>query len=364
MPSKTYYSAFYPGGSGSKGSTSPLIPDIDVSGIQHQIDVDAETAILWGFKEQQLTDYVNGKLYVEGKPVNTVIVDETEERIEGQMALAKKFELIGVVNETGKAIRLNYESLLVDEDKALGLVLDELTASTKEHSASISTINKVVVTPNGAAAKALFQLDVDGKIVGYEATNDGSQGRIVFKFDSVEFQSPTGAPLFTASNGKVIMGNVEVDTLKANSVTTTTIVGGAVTGTQTFSSPDIQINSSGEITVLETPYFFPGDGIYGRASAIITLTHDASGIADNALTMKTYLDTGSGWVLQRTTKQGIATANGNTAWIIDTARSIPIESVTGTRIRVTATGAPLGNAGVRLGAWMRNINVDVFRGQR
>lgn len=188
----------------------------DLDDVKTRIDIDAETALLWGYNNQQLTDYVNGLLYVSGQPVNVVFADERQQRIDGQEALAQQLNLIGVVNPSGNAIVLNYDSLLVQDGRSLGLVLSELSTASGDQSAAISTLQQAVVTPNGAAAKVVFQIDVDGKVVGYSATNDGSEGRIIFSFDGFELQDTEGDTIFTADADGVYMPKARIANLITN----------------------------------------------------------------------------------------------------------------------------------------------------
>jgi hypothetical protein len=141
------------------------------------------------FATQALQDYVDGKIFVDGQPVNAVVVNEATARVQGDQALAEQ----------------------------LGLV----AATNGDHTASIIALQQALVTPGmGASATAIFLLDVDGKVVGIRATNDGTVGRLRMLFDAYELLDPSGNPLLYAADGKVKMPAVEVDTLKDNTAVT------------------------------------------------------------------------------------------------------------------------------------------------
>lgn len=169
------------------GATAGAPAGTDVAGTPAE-DVIAEQArVALGltgatFQGQQLQDYVDAKIFVAGVPVNTAIVDEKNERIAGQSALAQQ--------------------------------LDVVAATSSGNTASISSLQTALATPAGASATALFVLDVNGKVVGWKATNNGAQGILDLLFDAVIIRSPNGSPMFTASGGVVTMPNVKVNTLE------------------------------------------------------------------------------------------------------------------------------------------------------
>lgn len=245
----------------------------------------ANQLLAYQFDRQYLRDYVDARLYVAGEPVNTVIIQESNERIAGDTALAETISLIGAKNLTGSAFILDLDKVYVDSVLSLAVRLstiqaigdnaqasvndleqaivtaDYATASDMSllgaknlagdawimnlntvkvspsetfanyintavaaaagGAASVTEIYEAVITPEGgASAKAVLQLDVNGKVVGYAATNSNNVGAIIFTFDSFVIQTPDGNAMFTAAAGVVSMPNVIVEKIKINSIDT------------------------------------------------------------------------------------------------------------------------------------------------
>lgn len=257
------------------------------------IDGLAESMLAYEFDQQQLRDYVDGLMYVEGQPVNTIITTFKNEVQTDVEAMAEKLDIMGAVTpdglgfildlnkvyagpditfamklnnmvaETeaaqasvqtlqqaiaaenyakaddlaligaktadGTAWSLNMNSVYVGADQTLSQYINTQVAAAAGNAASVEEVRQVVVDPvNGASAKALLQLDVNGHVVGYAATNSANFGKIVFTFDSFELRDPNGLSLFLAENGVVKMPNVEIDTLKVGSVNTDALAGTAI----------------------------------------------------------------------------------------------------------------------------------------
>lgn len=194
------------------GATSGAPAGTNVAGTPAEDVIEEQARVALGltgatFNTQQLQDYVDARIFVEGEPVNTVILSERSERIAGLEAVAEQLDLIAATNGT--------------------------------QTASITTLQTALATPSGASATAIFVLDVDGKVVGWKATNDGTEGILDLLFDAVIIRGPDGTPLFDSSGGMVRMFNVKVNTLEVGtavnpvrSLATSPIVGG---GTSTSS---------------------------------------------------------------------------------------------------------------------------------
>ncbi|RYG88823.1 MAG: hypothetical protein EON59_03270 [Alphaproteobacteria bacterium] len=113
-----------------------------------------------------------------------------------------------------------------------------LEAKASGHTASIEDIRQVVVGPGGGFARAMTLLDVDGRVIGQVATNDGSIGIFDFIADAVRFLDPdTSEPMiyFDVGRGLIVAKRVEVDTLKVN----TAIIPVRSTGTSTMSGAGV-----------------------------------------------------------------------------------------------------------------------------
>ena len=256
-------------------------PAVNVLG---DLSLNAEQLLAYQFDRQTLRDYVDARLYVDGQPVNTVIVTERNERQTANTALAETIALIGAkapsgasfildLNKTfvsptlslgarlsaiqseaqgatasvqnlqqaiatanyasatdlsligaktldGSAFVLNLSTVKVTGGQTLSQYINTAVAAAAGGAASVSQIYDAVIAPNGTAyAKAVLQLDANGKVVGYSATNNGSTGAIRFRFDSFVIENPQGGSLFVAEGNTVRMPNVVVDTITVNALT-------------------------------------------------------------------------------------------------------------------------------------------------
>lgn len=249
------------------------------------LDMTANQLLAYQFDRQTLRDYIDERLYVDGIPVNTVIVSESNQRRTADTALAETISLIGAKtpdasgfiidlnkvyvgpdltlsvrlssiqsigenaqaqinslaqtiieadyvsaatmsllgakNLDGTAFLLNLNTVKVSPTQTMGQYISQVVAEAAGDTVSVSDIREAVIDPvAGASAKAVLNLDVNGHVVSRTATNDGTTGKIVYKFDSFELQTPEGVSMFLAEDGVVKMHNVEVDKLKAGSITT------------------------------------------------------------------------------------------------------------------------------------------------
>lgn len=252
------------------------------------LDTLATQLLAYQYDRQTLRDYVDARLYVDGQPVNTVIVSEKNERqtettalaetisligaktpdggafildlnktyvspttslstrlstiqtevdqakasaqsvqqalISGNFATASDLSLIGAKTLDGSAFVMNLATVKVDGATTLGQYINSAVASAAGGAASVTQIYDAVIGPNGASAKAVLRLDVNGHVIGYEATNDGDIGTVTFTIDKFQLLDTEGASLFTAADGVVKMPNVEVGRLKAGIVDTDELV--------------------------------------------------------------------------------------------------------------------------------------------
>jgi predicted phage tail protein len=236
----------------------------DVSDIKTQIitmaqdiALNANTLLAYQFNTQTLRDYVDGKLYVDGVAVNTAIATEKSERLEGDAAIAETINLIGARNGDSSAFILNYNTVKSSETgQTLAATFNSINAATENNAASITDLRTIVITPGGAAvAKAVLQLDSSNKVVGYQATNDGTVGSIIFNFDAFVLLNPaTGTSMFTASGGVVKMPSVEIDKLKVNTAVVPKIIAstayyGGNDATQTLMTTNIVMPTAGYVSV-------------------------------------------------------------------------------------------------------------------
>lgn len=155
-----------------------------------------------------------------GESSYTLIRREAIERKDADGVFVETFELIGAVTQDGTAFVLNTASVRIDDTESFAQRFDAIAATFEDNAASIEHIDQVLVGPDGASARALVKLDVNGRIIGTALTNDGTEGAFAVSADSFRIEDPdTGKPYFYADDtGKVLLRDVEVDTLQVGSV--------------------------------------------------------------------------------------------------------------------------------------------------
>lgn len=236
------------------GATAGAPAGTNVAGTPAEDVIDEQARVALGltgasFATQQLQDYVDGKIFVEGVPVNTAVLTERSERISGLEAIAEQLDLVAATNGS--------------------------------QTASIISLQTALATPEGASATAIFVLNSNGKVVGWKATNDGTQGILDLLFDAVIIRAPNGQPMFTASGGLVTMPNVKVNTLE---------VGTAVKPVRAAATSPIVGSGSSSSS--------GGEGTrFSRLTASVVMT-EAGWIEVNAKISQSFTDTtGSPWSL-------------------------------------------------------------------
>ncbi|WP_226018412.1 hypothetical protein [Novosphingobium sp. FKTRR1] len=137
----------------------------------------------------------------------------------GDYAQASTLALLGSKTADGTAFQMNLANVKVSAAQSLSQYIGQEVATAAGSIASVTTLVEAVVTPQGtASAKAVLQLDVNGHVIGYSATNDGHTGQMTFTIDKFTLLDTGGNSLFIADAGGVKMHNVEVDTIKAGAI--------------------------------------------------------------------------------------------------------------------------------------------------
>lgn len=264
------------------------------------LDTLATQLLAYQFDRQTLRDYVDTRLYVDGEPVNTVIVTEKNQRKTETTALAETISLIGAKAPSGASFILDLNKTYVSPTVSLGARLTAIQSEAQSASASVQSLQQTIATanyatasdlsllgakttdgsafvlnlstvkasptqtfaqyinsavaaaagnaasvtqifdavinPNGATSKAILRLNSNGHVIGYEATNNGTTGTITFTIDKFQLLDTGGRNLFTASGGVVKMPNVEVDTIKAGAIISASLATNAAAKPATVSS--------------------------------------------------------------------------------------------------------------------------------
>lgn len=192
-----------------------------------------------------------------GEDSYTLIRRETTERRDADGVFAETFEILGAVTPDGTAFVMNTSTVRIGADESFAQRFAAIAATFADNAASIEHIDQVLVGPDGASARALVKVDVNGRIIGTALTNDGTEGSFVVSADNFRIEDPdTGNPFFYADDaGKVLMHNVEVDTLKVGSVNYDSMtMGAAQKAAWTTLDADFQIPQGQTLAVFTLPF--------------------------------------------------------------------------------------------------------------
>lgn len=155
-----------------------------------------------------------------GEDSYTLLRRETTERIDADGVFAETFELLGAVSPDGQSFILDVATVRVSPGETLAQRFTSIATTFDTNAASIEHIDQVLAGPGGATGRALVKVDVNGKVVGTALTNDGTESAFTVAVDAFRLEDPaTGkAYLYADDTGKVLMRDVEVDTLKVGTV--------------------------------------------------------------------------------------------------------------------------------------------------
>jgi len=153
----------------------------------------------------------------DGASIYTLHKREETARIEQDTAFAETFDLLGAVGRNGTAFVFGDNAVFAGPDGAGGTAYVSVSARFDANEGKVESIQQVLADESGTVARALLRLDVNGRILGYAAYNDGTQGIMTFTADKFIIQSQDGLTncfYVDAATNTVKMHNVEVDTLK------------------------------------------------------------------------------------------------------------------------------------------------------
>ena len=214
--------------------------------------------------------------YVNGKTVGTFAQSLSEVVDNNVLSLS----LIGSRNGANTAWILNGSTVI---NGGGGASAKSLLSMRTEHDANISNIagaqsdingldadldvafadiTQLFETVDGQRARWAVNLNVSGHIIGLEAVNSGSPATSGFtivapNFALVDPGNGLGTPFipFAVSGGVVRMYSVEVDTIKANSITTNKLVDNSVSNTElVYQAPNVTLSSSATSEAINPPH--------------------------------------------------------------------------------------------------------------
>lgn len=303
---------------------------------------------------------------LDGKEIKTVITEFKGEYHDGQTAIAETFSLLGAKTENGDGFVFNLNSVKISPTQSFAQYLQSVSARFGEIEGTVTDLRTVLVEAGGGVvAKAVFALNVNGHVVGTVQTNNGQLGEITFVYDRARFLRPDGTLMwgYDETANVIVMPNVRVNTLEAQTVKTASIAPGQVTGLWSASYPDVLV-SGGEVTLAEMTNYVVGDATDGKALLELQFTQDGTINIDTAMRLRCYMDFGSGYQLIRDVPQGIGVSSGNARWILNSGFKLPIVVNGPVNIKITAAPYAIPGGGTSSSSYARNILIMIFEGFR
>lgn len=336
------------------------------------IDVNVTSIIEQALRQDDLVQVFDARTLVEGQPVGTVFLEFRNDQQTADTATASTLALIGAKTPDGTAFNLAIDTVRVAPDQTLAQRLSEITAETGTLTASVQTLNEAFATDSGGYAKFLLsaRVDANGRIslAGVSGSASPTTSELNFVAENFNFvRSNGGTPLKLLSyNGALnrweFPADVYAKKIVADSIETINLKSGSVTGLTSYAFADQAVGTS-EITLAEVSGLVIGDGVDGRALAIVSFTQDGSAVADTSQRIRAYVDTGGGYVLVRNKVQGIAVGSGSARWILSQSFPVSLMGESAVSLKITAQGNNLAG-GPTSGSYARDIQIDIFRGSR
>lgn len=241
-----------------------LVGNREAQQVVDDIDFNADAILEQILRGDSFQALLAARTLINGTGVNTVIAEFKSQQTATNEATANKFDLLGASINGGTAFQLNASSVYVDPTTSLSTKLTTIENTLGTQTASIETLNEVLIDPSGATVRSVLKLDVNGNISGMIATNNGQTSSVAFLTNSFKIVDPNGgAPYtpFSVAGGVIKMTNVEVDTIKIGS-------GGTSSKPSIVSSSTAISGSGAYVEALGTTVVMDGPGtIYVSVSA-------------------------------------------------------------------------------------------------
>jgi hypothetical protein len=256
--------------------------------------------------------------------------------------------------------------------KSADVVLDELNLTGELGLDNENFVKRMEgVDPVTGFQRATIMVDYMGIARASQAIVAGPGGSVIGWAANEFYWYDTGVPgSVPRQAGKIVDGrwtlwDVYIDKLEVGSVIRQSINPGAVTDSATFTAPDVTITSASETTIIETPFFEVGDALYGKALAGVSFLQDGTSNFDTAIRVRSYIDTGGGYVLVRDKIGGMDVDSGNARFASNVGFNLRLSSGTPARIKITGQASLLPSGhGTLSSSVVREPAIDLFRGQR
>lgn len=238
-------------------------------------------------------------------------------------------------------------------------LVEQLGVTVNDVKSFVNFLREIDTDGNG---KVLLTINSNGQITGTLNTLTGGIGTFKVMADIIEFIDPDSGtarkPFSYGLDNVLRLTNVEVDTIKANSISLTQVKD-ELSETIEFTAGDKTITEA-EQTLIETPPFAIGDSQAGRALTTISFLHDATATTDVGTRVRLYVDlgAGAGYQLKQSFVVGARTNRGDTVLSLPIAFFETISSTHLVRMKVTVQGERILGVGRYVGHAARNPRIS------
>jgi hypothetical protein len=350
------------------------VGDRNAEVVTASLDTNAAAIISQGLRQDDAQTVLDARTLVSGQPVSTQFAAFQTAQTTTNTAVASSLALLGAKTGDGTAWDLNLDTVQIGGGTTLAEKFTEIGATTSALSGSVSTLESVVLNPDGTA-KVSYTLTtsvvgssgtkvVSGFTNSVDGTGSSTFDILAGHFSIVDPGDGTPHTVFDITGGVVTMHSVEVDTLKVGSVTMSSIAADQVTGLDPRSFADVEITST-ETTIAEITGLVIGDAVDGKAVALVDLTQDGTSNVDTAMHLRAYVDVGSGYTLVKTRLSGIQVGGGDAHWSLPIAFTVPIFKGT-TSLKITGQASEIDSAGHgnTNSSFARACEITIFSGAR
>jgi hypothetical protein len=338
------------------------------------VDTNAAAILSEGLRQDDAQLVLDARTLISGQPVSTLFAAFQTAQTTTNTAVVSSLALLGAKTGDGTAWDLNLDTVQIGGGTTLAEKFTEIGATTTALSGSVSTLQSVVLNPDGTA-KVSYTLTtsivgtsgtkvVSGFTNSVDGTGSSTFDILAGHFSIVDPGDGTPHTVFDITGGVVTMHSVEVDTLKVGSVTMSSIAADQVTGLDPRSFADVEITST-ETTIAEITGLVIGDAVDGKAVALVDLTQDGTSNVDTAMHLRAYVDVGSGYTLVKTRLSGIQVGGGDAHWSLPIAFTVPIFKGT-TSLKITGQASEIDSAGHgnTNSSFARACEITIFSGAR
>ena len=155
------------------------------------------------------------------------ILSEASARASADSAIASDVSAVVAQTNTNTAAIATEVTARTNADSALASSLSTVSTTVDGHTASITTLQTSV---DGISAEWVLALNANGRVAGIKAAVGASVSTLAFQADQIAFSN--GADNYfplSIVGGEVVATNFRVDKVVADSIVTSSILGGAVT---------------------------------------------------------------------------------------------------------------------------------------